>query len=70
MGSLTLTEAAQRLGLVESTLRRQARLGRLRASKVDGRWCVDVDEVERYRRVSRGLPGRRSRGQDDIRAGR
>jgi len=57
---LTLTEAAIRLGVAASTLRRQIANGRLRARLVGKTWVVTAREVERYRAVSLGRPGRRS----------
>ena len=49
---LTLTEAAERLGVAPSTLRRQIANGRLRARKLGRDWTVSEREVERYRRDS------------------
>jgi len=46
---MTITEAAEALGLAPSTLRRQRQLGRLRASKMGSEWFVSASEVERYR---------------------
>lgn len=50
---LTLTEAADRLGVAPSTLRRQIANGRLKARKLGRDWTVSEREVERYRRDSR-----------------
>jgi excisionase family DNA binding protein len=50
---MTLTEAAERLGLSPSTLRVQIRNGRLKARKVGRDWHVTPAEVERYRRENR-----------------
>ncbi len=47
---LTLAEAAARLGVEHDTLRRQIRLGKLKARKVGPIWTVSEREVERYRR--------------------
>ena len=47
---MTLTEAAQSLGLAPSTLRRQAERRILRAVKRGRDWHVTPREVERYRR--------------------
>ena len=49
---LTLNEAAERLGLSDSTLRWQIRNGKLKARKVGPVWTVSEREVERYRRES------------------
>ena len=46
---VTIPEAAKSLDLAESTLRRQARLGKLAAHKIGRDWYVTVGEVERYR---------------------
>ena len=45
-----LVDAAAELGVAPSTLRLQARLGRLRARKVARDWFVARPEIERYRR--------------------
>ena len=63
---MTLTEAADRLGVAPATLRHQIRNGRLRASKVGRDWAVSEDEVRRYAALSRGRPGRRGRDQLDL----
>lgn len=54
---LTLTEAADRLGLAASSLRHQIRNGKLRARKVGRDWTVSEREVERYARDHRGKLG-------------
>ena len=56
---LTLTEAAVRIGLSPSTLRQQIHNGRLRGRLVGKTWTVSEREIERYRAVSLGKPGRR-----------
>ncbi len=53
---MTLPAAARSLGLSPTTLRIQIRLRKLAASRLDGRWYVHVDEVERYRRESLRKP--------------
>jgi len=58
-GSLTLPEAASILGLSPATLRSQIRYGRLRARKLGRDWIVSRSEIERYRAVTLGRPGRR-----------
>ena len=55
---LTLTEAADRLGLAASTLRHQVQAGRLRARLIGKTYVVTEREVERYRRERLGKPGR------------
>lgn len=47
---MTITEAAEVLGLAPSTLRRQRQLGKLRAAKMGSEWFVSAIEVERYAR--------------------
>jgi excisionase family DNA binding protein len=47
---VTIPQAAESLGLAPSTLRRQARLGKLTAHKIGRDWYVTIGEVERYRR--------------------
>jgi excisionase family DNA binding protein len=55
---LTLTEAADRLGLAASTLRHQVQAGRLRARMIGKTYVVTAREVERYRHEHLGKPGR------------
>jgi excisionase family DNA binding protein len=62
MGLLTLAEAAVRLGLSHSTLGAQIRAGRLHGRLIGKTWTVTEREVERYRSVSLGRPGRRPKG--------
>lgn len=50
---MTLREAAEQLGVQPDTLRRQVRLGKLKARKVGRDWHVTPKEVERYRLESR-----------------
>ncbi len=50
---MTLTEAATILGIQADTLRRQIRLGKLRATKRGRDWWVTKSEVERYQRENR-----------------
>ena len=52
-GILTLTEAAALLGVESGTLRRQVRLGKLKATKLGPIWTVEQAEVDRYRAESR-----------------
>jgi excisionase family DNA binding protein len=60
---VTLTEAADRLGVATATLRHQIRNGSLGATKVGRDWMVDDAEVRRYAEISLGRPGRPPRGQ-------
>ena len=46
----TIPQAAEDLGVSPQTLRLQARLGKLRATKVGREWLVNDSEIERYRR--------------------
>ena len=57
---LTLTEAADQLGLSASTLRHQVQAGRLRARLIGKTYVVTEREIERYRATSLGQPGRPS----------
>ncbi len=53
---LTATEAAKRLGIDVTMVRRLARTGTLRAVKRNGtRWRFDPDEVARYRPLQERL---------------
>ena len=47
---MSLPEAARSLGVAPATLRVQARLGKLRATKLARDWFIAPEEVERYRR--------------------
>jgi excisionase family DNA binding protein len=55
---LTLTEAADELGLAASTLRHQVQAGRLRARLVGKTYVITEGELARYRAESLGQPGR------------
>ena len=46
---LTLSQAAERLGLAPATLRRQVNNGVLKATLVGKTWTVTEKEVEKYR---------------------
>jgi excisionase family DNA binding protein len=50
---MTITEAAEALGLAASTLRLQVKLKKLRAHKMGATWYVSPSEVERYARENR-----------------
>jgi excisionase family DNA binding protein len=51
---LTVTEAAQRLGLSRSTVLNQVRAGVIRAERMGPLWVISEAEVERYEREHRG----------------
>lgn len=55
---LSLAEAAESLGIAQSTLRNQAVNGRIRAKLVGKTWITTRAEVERYRRENLGRIGR------------
>jgi len=57
---LTLTEAADELGLAASTLRHQVQAGRLRARLVGKTYVITEGELARYRAEHLGKPGRPS----------
>jgi excisionase family DNA binding protein len=58
--NLSLTEAAERLGVHYMTVYRYIRLGRLPAQQHNGRWTIDSDELARLTRSSPRPTGRRS----------
>lgn len=58
---VTVTEAAERLGLSPRTLQEQIARGRIKAVRHGPIWWITEAEVERYRRESLGQPGRRPR---------
>jgi excisionase family DNA binding protein len=60
---VTLTEAAEHLGIAPATLRHQIRNGSLEANKIGRDWIVNEAEVRRYAETSLGKPGRPPRGQ-------
>lgn len=55
---MTLTQAADRLGLSASTLRNQIHAGKLRGKLIGKTWTITAGEVRRYERESLGRPGR------------
>lgn len=55
---MTVTEAAERLGLSPNTLRNQIRSGRLRASKRGRDWWITEAALNEYRAVRLGKIGR------------
>ena len=57
---LTLSEAADELGLAASTLRHQVQAGRLRARLIGKTYVITERELARYRATSLGRPGRPS----------
>ena len=56
---MTLSEAADLLGITPDTLRQGIKAGRLHGRKVGPIWTVTPKEVERYRAVHLGRPGTR-----------
>ena len=62
---MTLTEAAEDLGLDASTLRRQIANGVLRARKLGPIWTVTPAEVARYRARHLGRFGRPGPQKED-----
>lgn len=50
---MTLTEAAEMLGIDPGTLRVQIHNGKLKARKIGPIWVVSKREVERYRRENK-----------------
>ena len=48
--TIPLTEAGHRLGLSYNQILRRVMVGEVRGKRVDGRWRVDVDEVERLQK--------------------
>lgn len=58
MKSLTVTEAAESLGVARSTLLHQIKNGAIKATRIGPIWTITEREVERYRSVSLGKRGR------------
>ncbi len=54
---LTLSQAAERLGLSRKTLWLQVDRGVLHATRIGSVWLVTESEMERYARDHRGKPG-------------
>jgi excisionase family DNA binding protein len=57
---MTVTEAAASLGLSPRTLQEQIARGRIKAIRHGPIWWITEAEVERYRRESKGKPGRKA----------
>lgn len=57
---LSITEAANELGLQAATLRTQIRFGKITANKIGPIWTMSRAEVDRYRAEHLGRPGVRS----------
>ena len=55
---MTVTEAAERLGVQDESVRQAIRRGRLRAKKVGAQWWITPAALEVYRLRSLGRPGR------------
>jgi excisionase family DNA binding protein len=62
---VTVQQAADRLGVSHSTVRREIADGRLLAWRVRGRIVVDEADVERYRREAQVAPAPVPAGADD-----
>ena len=58
---MTVTQAAQRLGIHADSVRQRILAGTLDARKVGSVWLIESEEVERYARESLGKRGRRKR---------
>ncbi len=54
---LTLSQAAERLGLSRKTLWLQVDRGVLHATRIGSVWVVTESEMERYSREHKGKPG-------------
>jgi excisionase family DNA binding protein len=65
MNLLTVTEAAERLGLSRSTVLNQIRQGVIRADRIGRLLVIGQDEVERYRREHLGRPFGRMQSRRD-----
>ena len=57
---LTLAKAAAELGISAATLRHQVQLGRMTARLFGKTYVITDEELERYRAISLGRPGRPS----------
>ncbi len=54
---LTVTQAAEKLGLHRDTLLRQIQRGSLHAKRLGSIWVIAAAEVERYRHTHQGKTG-------------
>jgi len=54
---LTISQAAERIGISPITLRLQVRRGKVTAERFGRQWVIHAAEVERYRRDVQGKPG-------------
>ncbi|MCA1668143.1 MAG: helix-turn-helix domain-containing protein [Thermomicrobia bacterium] len=61
---LTISQAAERLGLSRKTLWLQINRGSLHGQQIGKMWVVTAGEVERYRRENKGQSGRRPKQAD------
>jgi excisionase family DNA binding protein len=61
---VTVTEAAERLGLSPRTLQEQISRGRIKAVRHGPIWWITEAEVKRYRAESLGKPGRKAREKE------
>lgn len=62
MSPMTITEAAEKLGLSHHTVRNQVRAGRLAAEKRGRDYWITPAAVERYRTERLGKAGRPPKG--------
>ncbi len=60
---LTLSQAAEALGVTAATLRQQIHAGQLRGRKLGSQWIVDEEDLAEYRLHSSGRVGRPFAGQ-------
>lgn len=54
MNFLTVTEAADRLGIQRQSVHYLIKAGQLKAIWMLGRWAVPTEEVTRYKRIRNG----------------
>lgn len=62
---LTISQAAERLGLSRKTLWLQINRGTLHGQQIGHMWIVTASEVERYRRENKGRAGRKPTKKTD-----
>ena len=62
---MTVTEAAEALGVAEETIRKRIQRGDMRARRVGARLLlISEDEVKRWRTIGRLPPGPKRRAED------
>lgn len=64
-GYITVSEAAQTLGVSVVTIRQQIRRGTIRAVRLGREYLIEPSEVERYRRLHLGRRGRKPKPRDE-----